>query len=402
MRHRSSTPGDAEAVSLVLAGDKEVFVGLLRRHHSSVLRMCDRILGSEVEAQDIVQEAALRAFLGLRALRERERFGAWLHSIAANLARLKLRQKRRGSSLSLESLVPSDEHGTDGSYGRAADRWLADDAPGPEEVRLARELHDEILEAIKELSDPNREAVVGYYLQGYSQAELADLLGVSVGTIKGRLHKSRKQLEPALEPVARQVFGTTRKGKETVDAERMVEVVVEDALKMPFDDERGLEILKTGGSLRDLPDLTGSEALTGFPAIAVVLKEEDGGRVLPVCMGISEGLSIWSSVSGREMPRPMTHDLMRELLVAVDLEVESVAVVRLAERTFYGEIAMQQKNGEGTLDRRVDSRPSDAIALAVRLQAPIYVAQSVLDEAAFKSKEALLEAQREGREPFAK
>ena len=91
---------------------------------------------------------------------------------------------------------------------------------------------------------------------------------------------------------------------------------------------------------------------------------------------------------------------MTELLVEVDLEVESVAVVRLAEHTFYGEIAMRQKNGEGTLERRVDSRPSDAIALAVRLRAPIYVARSVLDQAAFESKEALFEAQREGSLPF--
>ena len=75
-------------------------------------------------------------------------------------------------------------------------RWLADDAPGPEEVRLARELHDEVLGAIQRLSVPNREAVIGYYLQGYSQAELAELLGVPVGTVKGRLHKSREQLRP--------------------------------------------------------------------------------------------------------------------------------------------------------------------------------------------------------------
>ena len=98
----------------------------------------------------------------------------------------------------------------------------------------------------------------------------------------------------------------------------------------------------------------------------------------------------------------MTHDLMRELLVAVGLEVESVAVVRLAEHTFYGEIVLQQKNGGETFDRRVDSMPSDAIALAVRLQTPIYVAQPVLDEAAFESKEALFEAQRKGQGPFRK
>ena len=98
----------------------------------------------------------------------------------------------------------------------------------------------------------------------------------------------------------------------------------------------------------------------------------------------------------------MTHDLMRELFAAVGLEVESVSVVRLIERTFYGEIAVKRRSGEGTFDCRVDSRPSDAIALAVRLGAPIYVAKVVLDEAAFESKQALFEAQREGLGPFEK
>jgi transcriptional regulator with XRE-family HTH domain len=214
-----------------------------------------------------------------------------------------------------------------------AEGWLVDEAPGPEEVRLARELHDEVIQAIKLLSIPNQEAVIGYYLQGCSQAELAELLGVPVGTIKARLHKSRKQLGPTLEPVARQVLGTVEKEKETMSEEQMVEVAVEDALKMPSDDERGLEMLRTGGSL---------------------------------------------------------------------IEVERVAVIRLAEGTFYGEINLRRKDGEEALERRVDSRPSDAIALAVRLGTPIYVAQSVLDEAAFEFKVALLEARREGQRPFAK
>jgi RNA polymerase sigma factor (sigma-70 family) len=394
MRHFGNTPDDAETVRLVLAGRREAFVGLFERHQESVLGLCRRLLGSEVEAQDVAQDAALRAFLGLKTLREPERFGAWLHSIAANLARQRLRGRYRRPTVPLE---PSG-----GAPGQEGDRQVPDGAPGPEEVRLARELHDEVLEAIRGLSDANREAVVGYYLQGYSYAELAALLGVPVSTVKGRLYKGRKQLEPVLEPLARQVFGMRRKEHEKVDGDRMVEVVVEDALKMPFDDERGLRALTAGGSLRELVDLMETGADLRLPSIAVVLEETGGGRVMPVWMGLAEGLSIWSSTVGREAPRPMTHDLMRELLAAADLEVQSVAVVKLVEHTFYGEIAVSRRDGEVALDRRVDARPSDAIALAVRLGAPIFVAESVLDEAGFESKEALLEAQREGRGPFAK
>ena len=401
---RYNTPDDAEAVRLVLGGRKETFLALLLRHQASVLGMCRRILNSESEAQDVAQEAALQAFLGLEMLREPERFGAWLHSIAANLARHRLRQRRRRPLVSLESLDWFSSGGdTGGASGRGTGRLPVDVAPGPEEVRLARELHDEVLEAIKGLSLANREAVVGYYLQGYSYAELAELLGVPVSTIKGRLHKGRKQLEPSLTPVARQVLGISRKEKNTMEEERMIEVTVEDALKMPFDDERGLEVLKAGGSLREFAELAEPQAELRFPAIAVVLKEGGGERVLPVWMGLSEGLSIWSSVSGRQMPRPVAHDLMRELLTTMNLAVESVAVARLADRTFYGEIVMRQRDGDGEAQgHRLDSRPSDAIALAVRLEVPIYVSEAVLEEAAFGSKQALLEAQRQGLGPFGK
>ncbi len=190
MRGHNSTPNDAEAVRLVLAGQKWAFLILLRRHQASVLGLCRRILRSESKAQDVAQEAALQAFLGLETLREPERFGSWLHSIAANLARYRLRQKRRRPLLSLESLEKSSSRDTAiGSSDRGTDRLLVDTAPGPEEVRLARELHDEVLEAIRTLSVANREAVVGYYLQGYSHAELAELLGVPVSTIKGRAHE---------------------------------------------------------------------------------------------------------------------------------------------------------------------------------------------------------------------
>jgi len=70
MRRHSHTPDDAEAVRLVLAGRKEAFVILLRRHRASVLGLCRRILGSQSEAQNVTQEAALQAFLGLETLRE--------------------------------------------------------------------------------------------------------------------------------------------------------------------------------------------------------------------------------------------------------------------------------------------------------------------------------------------
>jgi DNA-directed RNA polymerase specialized sigma24 family protein len=100
MRYFGSDSDDETAVRLVLAGEREMFVPLLKRHYESVL-LCRRILGSDADAQDAAQEAALQAFFGLGRLREPRGFGAWLHSIAANLARSALHRRRL---LSLESL----------------------------------------------------------------------------------------------------------------------------------------------------------------------------------------------------------------------------------------------------------------------------------------------------------
>ena len=388
MRHPTNEPDDETAVRLALAGERRMFALLLERHHGSVLGLCRGLLGSESEAdaQDAAQEAALQAFLGLRRLREPGRFGAWLHSIAANLARSALRRRR---SLSLEAF----QEGTRNVPS------LVDASPTPEEVRLARELHDEVLAALEGLSEVNREAVVGYYLEGYGQAELAELLGVPVSTVKGRLHRSRRALAPSLEPVARQVLGKGRDHKEaamSANTERngMVEMVVGEVVKTGFDGERYLRMLRETGSIDELLEVAARD-YRSLPAAAVVLREARGERVLPIWMGLWDGASIRRSVAGGVPTRPMTHDLMGQMLDALGLGVGSVAVLRLAEEVFYGEIAL---DGAGQGDegvRRVDARPSDAIALAVRLGAPIYAAEAVLEEGGYPSRAALAEAKGE-------
>src|ERR1700730_11188443 len=100
MRHyrdRNTDQDDATLVASVLAGEREAFDILLQRYSSSVLRLCTRLLGNSIEAQDIVQEAALQAFLGLTLLREPTHFAAWFHAIAINLARSALRRRREHS-----------------------------------------------------------------------------------------------------------------------------------------------------------------------------------------------------------------------------------------------------------------------------------------------------------------
>jgi RNA polymerase sigma-70 factor (ECF subfamily) len=199
MKLHKDSSDDAALVGRTLAGEREAFSPLLLRYYPSVLRLCRRLLGASPASQDVAQEAALQAFLGLAQLHEPDRFGAWLHAIAANLARMALRRRRL---LSLDAL-------TDGA--QPAVLWAA--TPTPEEVHAARELHDAIVAALGELSSVNREVAIGFYLEGYSYAELAELLGVPVSTVKGRLFKGRRQLRRALAPLAHDVLKPDRRGE---------------------------------------------------------------------------------------------------------------------------------------------------------------------------------------------
>ena len=109
----------------------------------------------------------------------------------------------------------------------------------------------------------------------------------------------------------------------------------------------------------------------------VLLKERTGERFLPIWIGAVEATSIAFALQGVATARPMTHDLMRDLLSSLDVSVDRIVVTALRERTFYAEIQMTQ-DGEAIV---VSSRPSDAIALAVRATVPIFADEEVLAEA---------------------
>jgi bifunctional DNase/RNase len=101
------------------------------------------------------------------------------------------------------------------------------------------------------------------------------------------------------------------------------------------------------------------------------------GRILPIWIGAQEATSILVAVEGAEVPRPLAHDLMRSLLDTVGATVTGVAVTRIDEGTFYAEVTLATALGQ----RVVDARPSDAVALASRVEAPIWVDEAVMQDA---------------------
>lgn len=102
------------------------------------------------------------------------------------------------------------------------------------------------------------------------------------------------------------------------------------------------------------------------------------GRALPVWIGAQEATSILVAVQGVTPPRPLAHDLMLRLLVAVDATVDRVEICRLEEGTFFAELTLTDARGTHV----IDARPSDAVALAARAGAPLWVADEVFAEAA--------------------
>jgi bifunctional DNase/RNase len=112
-------------------------------------------------------------------------------------------------------------------------------------------------------------------------------------------------------------------------------------------------------------------------AYALVLGEVEGNRRLPIIIGAFEAQAIALELEKIQPPRPMTHDLLRDTFEELEVEVTEVVIDELREGTFFAKVRYRH-NGD---EHQLDSRPSDAVALAVRVDAPIYVAPMVLDEA---------------------
>jgi bifunctional DNase/RNase len=108
----------------------------------------------------------------------------------------------------------------------------------------------------------------------------------------------------------------------------------------------------------------------------VILKEIDGDQTLPIWIGLLEATAIASEMEGIKFSRPMTHDLLRNLMDMVDVKVAKIEVSDLKNNTYYAVIHF--KHGEKKMS--IDARPSDALAISLRVKAPIYVAEEVIKQ----------------------
>ncbi len=117
------------------------------------------------------------------------------------------------------------------------------------------------------------------------------------------------------------------------------------------------------------------DPITNMPI--VILKDKEGERVLPMWVGVFEANAIALQIENISTPRPMTHDLLRNILNEIEADVQRIVVCELRDNTFYAMIYLNR--GDETM--AVDARPSDAIALALRTKSPIFVEDTVVESA---------------------
>src|SRR5262245_26792825 len=117
------------------------------------------------------------------------------------------------------------------------------------------------------------------------------------------------------------------------------------------------------------------DPITNMPII--ILRDENGQRVLPIWVGVFEANAIALQIENVQTPRPMTHDLLKNILEDLEARVERIVVSALKENTFYAVIHLTAAGGA----RTIDARPSDAIALALRTRSPIFVEEAVIQSA---------------------
>ena len=129
------------------------------------------------------------------------------------------------------------------------------------------------------------------------------------------------------------------------------------------------------------------DPLTNSPI--VILKETDGERTLPIWIGLLEATAIASELEGIKFSRPMTHDLLKSIIDLIDIKVNRVEVCDLKNNTYYALIHITHKGEQVS----IDARPSDALALSLRVNAPIFVAEEVIS----KSKQIDLTAEPEDK-----
>jgi RNA polymerase sigma-70 factor (ECF subfamily) len=196
---RRSAPAEPTALAAeralldaLRAGDDAACEELVRRHGAHLLAVARRLLGDGEDARDAVQDAFASAFRAIGSFAGEARLSTWLHRIAVNAALMKLRTRRRRPEQPIDDLLPVFE--ADGHRRDPGGPWQ------PAERLERRELRKRVRDAIEQLPEGYRTVLVLRDIEELDTAEVAELLGVTAGVVKTRLHRARQALRALLDP----------------------------------------------------------------------------------------------------------------------------------------------------------------------------------------------------------
>jgi RNA polymerase sigma-70 factor, ECF subfamily len=189
---------DPQLLARLRAGEEQAYEELVRRYGGRLLAVARRFLPVEEDARDAVQDAFLAAFRSIDRFEGHSLLSTWLHRIVVNASLMRLRTRRRKPEQSIEDLLPG--YLEDGHLERPASPWRTDELDPAER----NELRALVLERIHSLPDGHRNVILLRDIEGLDTEETAEVLGISAGAVKTRLHRARQALRELLEPHLRE------------------------------------------------------------------------------------------------------------------------------------------------------------------------------------------------------
>lgn len=179
-------------------GDRREFDTLVERYHKQAYNIAYRMAGNHADAEDLTQEAFIRAFRFFGQYRRELPFDSWLYKIMSNVFIDRLRRRPKAKIRSLDQPVTTDEG--------EAQFDVADPGAGPEDVVLSREMDGRIQAALETLPEAFRITVIYADIEGLSYEEIAEATKTNIGTVRSRLHRGRRLLRDKLKKYAHQLL----------------------------------------------------------------------------------------------------------------------------------------------------------------------------------------------------
>ncbi|ULT57240.1 RNA polymerase sigma factor SigW [Neobacillus drentensis] len=179
-------------IKQVIKGDQDAFGEIVEIYKNSIYQLCYRMIGNRHEAEDLAQEAFIRAYVNIQSFNQNLKFSTWLFRIATNLCIDRLRKKKPDYYLDAEVA---------GTEGLTMYSQISSDSPLPETEVESLELQETVQKEILKLPEKYRSAIVLKYMEDMSLNEISEILDLPLGTVKTRIHRGREALRQQLRYV---------------------------------------------------------------------------------------------------------------------------------------------------------------------------------------------------------